>query len=231
MMFWEWETVGSRWLERRGRNRVTIRLTCRSGIVIITGLLFGATFLKGQAAGNERSAIEAFCVSCHEMNDYVPPEYERSTYYRAGGARASCVDCHVPREFPGKALKHLSATPMLYHHYPGRIGTWRDFENKRQLLAERVWAEMRANNGRECRNFHAFQSIRITPQNAEVVMWHCRSSAKGEPAHGRLRTSVPQRPRRSRLRRNPPRPGHQGPRGAHRNRADRRQDGPSRQRA
>ncbi len=36
------------------------------------------------------------------------------------------------------------------------------------------------------------------------------------PAQGRLRAPVPQGPRRSRLRRNPPRPGHQGPRRAHR---------------
>ena len=40
-----------------------------------------------------------------------------------------------------------------------------------------------------------------------------------------------QGPRRPRLRRNPPRPRHQGSRRAHRQRADRRQDGPSRQRA
>ena len=151
-----------------------------ASLVIISGLLCGSAAINGEASGNDRSAMEAFCVSCHEMNDYVLPEYERSTHYRAAGDRASCVDCHVPRDFPEKAVKHLSASPMLYHHYAGTIGTRAKFDNKRQVLAERVWAEMKATNGRECRNCHGFGSIRITPENGQSVMWHRRALAKGK---------------------------------------------------
>ena len=146
--------------------------------VIITGLLSATPASRPALAENK--AVEAFCVSCHEMNDYVRPEFEQSQHYRAAGDRVGCTDCHVPRDFPNKPLKHLSAIPMLYHHFAGAIDSRTKFNRKRLTLAERVWADMKANHGRECRNCHNFQTRKISGEQGQIVIWHRRAIAKGE---------------------------------------------------
>ena len=43
---------------------------------------------------------ETFCISCHEMRDNVYEEYMETMHYsHRTGVRATCPDCHVPREW------------------------------------------------------------------------------------------------------------------------------------
>ena len=42
---------------------------------------------------------ETFCISCHEMEAYVYEEYTDTIHYsNRTGVRATCPDCHVPKE-------------------------------------------------------------------------------------------------------------------------------------
>ncbi|MDH5778369.1 MAG: NapC/NirT family cytochrome c, partial [Gammaproteobacteria bacterium] len=65
--------------------------------VFITGILFWGAFNTSLHLTNS----ESFCISCHEMRDYVYKEYKETIHYsNRTGVRATCPDCHVPKEWP-----------------------------------------------------------------------------------------------------------------------------------
>ncbi len=54
----------------------------------------------------EATNTESFCISCHAMREYVFKEYKTSIHYaNRTGVRASCPDCHVPREWGHKVVR------------------------------------------------------------------------------------------------------------------------------
>jgi len=122
--------------------------------------LFVAVVVGGVLAwsGNEVIAwtnTEAFCISCHEMRDNVYEEYRETVHdQNRTGVRATCADCHVPRELVPKMIRKVQATFELYGHFTGSIDTPEKFEAKRYAMAKKVWAEMRASDSRNCRYCH-----------------------------------------------------------------------------
>jgi hypothetical protein len=85
-------------------------------------------FLAGVAAWGafnwslELTNTEKFCVSCHEMKTHIFSEYKQSTHYaNRTGVRASCPDCHVPRQWLHKVARKVAATNELYHWAVGSI--------------------------------------------------------------------------------------------------------------
>ena len=114
-----------------------------------TGIIFWGGFHWAMESSN---SIE-FCTSCHEMESTVYPEYKKSVHYsNPSGVRAICSDCHVPKDWYHKVRRKIVASKELYHHLMGTIDTKEKFENHRLELAQSVWAEMEANDSRECRN-------------------------------------------------------------------------------
>ena len=106
-----------------------------------------------------------FCVSCHEMGDFVYEEYKTSAHNtNPSGVRVVCADCHVPRDWTAKLLRKIRATNELYHHLAGTIDTREKFEAKRLALAENVWASMKASDSRECRNCHSYHAMDFEKQ-------------------------------------------------------------------
>ena len=121
----------------------------------------GAIFLAGIIAWGafnwslELANTERFCISCHEMYEFVYQDYTGTSHFaNRAGVRASCPDCHVPREWVHKVVRKISATNELFHWLRGSIETPEKFEARREVLAERVWSSMVATDSRECRNCH-----------------------------------------------------------------------------
>lgn len=103
----------------------------------------------------ELSNTETFCLSCHEMRNNIYPEYRKSVHFEnASGVRATCSDCHVPREWLGKIVRKIRATNELFHKIVGSIDSREKFLNKRLQLAGYVWSAMQDNDSLECRNCH-----------------------------------------------------------------------------
>lgn len=138
-----------------------------------------ALFLAGGLAGvfawggfntfMEATNTMDFCVSCHEMRDTVYQEYQKSPHYtNRSGVRATCPDCHVPKEWGPKLLRKMQATNELFHHFRGTIDTPEKFEAKRAELAEHVWATMKANDSHECRNCHSWDAMDPHKQTARA---------------------------------------------------------------
>lgn len=125
-------------------------------LVLVAGGLGGIVFWGGFHTALDVTNTEEFCISCHQMRDTAFKEYVTTVHYKnASGVRASCPDCHVPKEWGPKLLRKIAATNELYHAAMGTIDTPEKFEAERLNMAKRVWASMTASNSRECRNCHS----------------------------------------------------------------------------
>ena len=137
----------------------------------------GIIFWGGFNWAMELSNTESFCISCHEMRENVYKEYRQSAHYsNSSGVRATCPDCHVPREWTDKIVRKVGATNELYHKIIGSIDTREKFLAKRLELAEHVWSAMYANDSLECRNCHELTSM----DNRKQSVFASRSHQKAQ---------------------------------------------------
>ncbi len=139
------------------------------GVCFVTGILFWGGFNWSMELTN----TESFCISCHEMKDNVYREYRKTIHFsNPTGVRATCPDCHVPKEWLYKVKRKIYATNELFQHFLGTIDTREKFQTQRLSLATHVWETMRANDSRECRNCHAFNSMDLKAQKGVAADKH-----------------------------------------------------------
>ena len=144
--------------------------------VFIAGILFWGAFNTSLELTNS----EAFCISCHEMENNVYQEYKTTIHFsNRTGVRATCPDCHVPKEWHHMVVRKVSATNELFHKIIGSIDTKEKFESKRLQLASYVWEDMQATDSRECRNCHAFGFMEIDKQQPGSRKAHQRAVEQG----------------------------------------------------
>ena len=168
--------------EREGWRRWIPRWVRRVGLFTVIALFAaGIIFWGGFNWAMELTNTEPFCISCHEMQENVFKEYQHTVHYsNRSGVRATCPDCHVPKEWGPKIIRKIQASNELLHKALGSIDTPEKFQAKRHLLAEHEWARMRANNSQECRNCHNFQSMDLTEQGRRAARTHPVAFAEGK---------------------------------------------------
>lgn len=133
----------------------------------------GVLFWGGFNTAMELTNTEEFCVSCHEMKEYVLPEYEKSVHYKnRSGVRATCSDCHVPRPWARMFIRKITASNELLHKVLGVIDTKEKFDAHRAEMAHRVWEEMAATDSRECRNCHSLMYMDMDKQGQQARKSH-----------------------------------------------------------
>lgn len=143
------------------------------GGILIVGVALGVLFWGGFNTAMEATNNESFCISCHEMGDNVYPEYQKTIHYtNRTGVRATCPDCHVPREWTHKMVRKIEASKEVWGKITGTIDTAEKFEAKRLTLARREWARMKANDSRECRNCHSLESMSSQAQKQRARKQH-----------------------------------------------------------
>jgi cytochrome c-type protein NapC len=136
--------------------------TSAMGIAFIGGIVFWGGFNTVM----EWTNTETFCISCHEMEKNVYVEYRNTIHYQnRTGVRATCPDCHVPREWTPKIIRKIQASNELLHKALGSINTPEKFNAKRAELAQHEWDRMKKNDSRECRNCHNFAYFDYAEQN------------------------------------------------------------------
>ena len=159
----------SGWLAKLRRPSVKYSLLT----LLVAGFFGGIIFWGGFHTAMEVTNTETFCIGCHEMRDNVYPEYQKTIHYtNRTGVRATCPDCHVPREWGPKMIRKIQASRELWGKLVGTIDTKEKFEAKRLLLAEREWARMKANDSLECRNCHSFVSMDTEKQKLRGAKMH-----------------------------------------------------------
>jgi cytochrome c-type protein NapC len=152
------------------------RTTKKALTLLLIGVAVGIIFWGGFNTVMEASNTETFCISCHEMEANVYKELQDTIHYQnRTGVRATCPDCHVPKDWVHKIVRKVQATNELYHHFMGTIDTRQKFEATRMELAQNVWTAMKNTDSRECRNCHNFDSMDYDKQDA-------RSSTRHEDA-------------------------------------------------
>lgn len=144
--------------------------------VFTLGILFWGAFNTSMELTN----TESFCISCHEMETTVYQEYKTTIHYKnRTGIRATCPDCHVPRDWTHKVIRKIGATNELFHKIIGTINTKEKFEAKRLELAEHVWDTMKDTDSRECRNCHSFDYMALKKQKNSSQKKHKRAVDNG----------------------------------------------------
>lgn len=137
------------------------------------GFLAGIIFWGGFHTVLEATNTMEFCVSCHEMEQKVYREYQKTIHYsNPKGIRVTCADCHVPKDWGPKIVRKVRATNELFHKLVGTIDTPEKFEANRLAMAQRVWATMKANDSRECRNCHTLEAMDLEPQKPRARKQH-----------------------------------------------------------
>ncbi len=148
--------------------------------VLVLGIVLGVGGWGGFNWAMELTNTETFCLSCHEMEQNVYREYQGSVHdVNGSGVRATCPDCHVPREWVHKVARKIQATNELWHHFRGTIDTRDKFEAKRLELAKNVWASMERTDSRECRNCHDFMSMDVVVQGKRARERHIEAEKTG----------------------------------------------------
>ena len=133
----------------------------------------GIVFWGGFNWSMEMTNSESFCISCHEMEQNVYQEYKTTPHYsNPTGVRATCPECHVPREWMHKVIRKVRATNELYHWLIGSIDTPEKFRSKRHELAGHVWQDMRETDSRECRNCHDYEHMALQQQTVMAKTTH-----------------------------------------------------------
>ncbi len=151
------------------------------GALLGIGFVVGIIFWGGFNTAMEATNTEAFCISCHEMEENVYHEYQETVHYsNRSGVRATCPDCHVPKEWTHKMVRKIKATNELYHKVLGSVSTPEKFEAKRLKLARNVWKAMKETDSRECRNCHDFKAMDYMEQGQRSVKQHVEGFDAGK---------------------------------------------------
>lgn len=151
------------------------------GFLTLGGFVSGIIFWGGFNTALEATNTEAFCISCHEMENNVYQELQYTIHFSNGsGVRATCPDCHVPHEWTDKIARKTQASKEVWGKLFGTINTREKFEAKRLELAQHEWARLTANDSLECRNCHSFEYMDFTRQSPRAAEQHSTALALGE---------------------------------------------------
>jgi cytochrome c-type protein NapC len=148
-------------------------LKTTSFLLIAGGFIAGIVFWGGFNTVLEWTNREEFCISCHEMKENVYVEYRNTIHYQnRTGVRATCPDCHVPKDWGHKMVRKIQASNEVLHKILGTIDTPEKFEAKRHELAQHEWDRMKRTDSRECRNCHNFTYMDYAEQNKRSAAAH-----------------------------------------------------------
>jgi nitrate/TMAO reductase-like tetraheme cytochrome c subunit len=143
-------------------------------------MIVGVIFWGGFNTAMEVTNTLDFCVSCHEMEENVFQEYQKTVHYtNRSGVRATCSDCHVPRPWIHKVIRKIQASNEVFHKILGTIDTPEKFNEKRLHLAKNVWHAMKSTDSRECRNCHDFDSMKPEDQKKRSRKQHATAMEEG----------------------------------------------------
>ena len=140
------------------------------GALVALGLVVGAIAVIGTQVMVHVTGTDAFCGSaCHSMQ-WVAKEHKESTHGATRtGMRATCHDCHIPRDYPELLwYKAVAGTKDVIGEIRGVISTQEKFEQARMQMAGLVWAEYKDNDSRACRGCHQF-SREVIAKQADLV--------------------------------------------------------------
>jgi Nitrate/TMAO reductases, membrane-bound tetraheme cytochrome c subunit len=151
------------------------------GVLVVLGFVAGAVFLGAFNWTFNYTNSEPFCLTCHSMRDYNLAELKSTVHYNnRSGMRATCTDCHIPKEFHNKVIRKIAAAKELWGHIVGTIDTPEKFAERRIVLARSEWTRMKNNDSQECRNCHDYNNMDFMSQEPRSAQIHADGIEKGQ---------------------------------------------------
>ncbi|MCP3673894.1 MAG: cytochrome C552 [Gammaproteobacteria bacterium] len=154
------------------------------GATITAGLVFfigGIVFWGGFNTAMEATNQMEFCIGCHEMENNVYQEYKPTIHYsNRSGVRATCPDCHVPKDWTHKIIRKIKASKEVWGKITGIVDTPEKFNAHRKDMAMREWQRMKETDSIECRNCHNFESMAPQFQKPRARKQHLNAFKTGQ---------------------------------------------------
>jgi cytochrome c-type protein NapC len=83
--------------------------------LLVGGMAIGLVGWAAMDYGMDATSTEEFCLSCHEMRDNPWPQLQKTSHYsNTAGIRATCADCHQPKEFIPKVARKIEASREVW---------------------------------------------------------------------------------------------------------------------
>jgi nitrate/TMAO reductase-like tetraheme cytochrome c subunit len=156
------------WLWRRPRRWFLLGIPAGGLLAFIVGVGFAGSV----AGGLQLTETERFCTSCHEMSTPFQELTHSVHYSNEFGIQAGCGNCHVPPAFLPGVWRHIKASVEVWGHLRGELNTPAKYEAHRLELAQKIWAELKANDSAECRSCHTPAAMAFAKQPAAAASSH-----------------------------------------------------------
>jgi cytochrome c-type protein NapC len=173
--------AGKIWQAIRGESRSPFRILVRFGIAAIVVTALGGAVIAASATAMHATSNEEFCISCHEMKTHAYGEYKDTIHDKnRSGVRATCPDCHIPRELGPMLYRKAQSVFEVYGHMTGMLDTPEKYEKHRYEMAKRVWIHMKETDSRECRACHNEAGMSSELQSEKAKSRHAKGKAEGK---------------------------------------------------
>lgn len=171
--------AGKIWEAIRGESRSRFRVLVR---IVIAGLVvtaLGGAVIAASGAALHATGTEEFCISCHEMKTHAYGEFKDTIHDKnRAGVRATCPDCHIPKELGPMLVRKVEAVREVYGHFTGMLDTPEKYEKHRYDMAKREWIRLKKNDSAECRNCH--KEAAFSEQSERAQSRHAKGKAEGK---------------------------------------------------
>lgn len=138
----------------------------------LLSFVIGIGVAGGFVGGLQYTETTAFCTSCHEMQQPLAELQQSLHHSNAYGIQAGCADCHVPPTLFAGLMRHVRASVEVWGHLTGKLNTPEKYEALRAEMAQKVWAELQANDSAECRSCHNPAAMDLTKQDRIAAKRH-----------------------------------------------------------
>ncbi len=183
------------------KTQTTAERAKRTRLLRVLGL--AGMFVAGIAAvgllnaGIEYTNTTEFCTSCHTMSAPYASLQEGRHHMNAPGVHAGCADCHVPKPVGPKLATKFIAAKDVWHEILGTIDTPEKYEERRWIMAQRIWDKMERTNSRECRSCHEIAHMDLSAQGRTARSRHSRAEERGQTCidcHAGVAHGMPTKP-------------------------------------
>src|ERR1700752_2283251 len=90
--------------------------------VLVVMVIVGGGCTAAAAVTVHMTSTEEFCSSCH-ANDAAAEFKDTIHDKNRTGVRATCADCHLPRELAPMMIRKVKAAKEVWGHFTGVINT------------------------------------------------------------------------------------------------------------
>jgi cytochrome c-type protein NapC len=159
----------TRWIDRLLRPSAKHSVLALLALGVVLGVLAVIAFDTTLHA----TSTEEFCISCHEMKAHPYAQLQKTAHYdNAFGVRATCSDCHVPKEFVPKMIRKVEAAREVWGTITGVIDTPEKYAAHTPVMKAREIARLQANDSQECRNCHETEHMKAELQSKMAQRFH-----------------------------------------------------------